>query len=169
MPERPPRKPPPWTPEIVRVTEDERGPDTDRVPVPLPEPLALGARSHARPKLGTPGAIAKAAPNLLDEVADLKRWSRMVVENQSKMALQLDGFGVTVNSRFDVFHEELAMLRQTVTGDHAPRLEKVELSLGQKAARGGAGLAMSLVVLPMLAEAVPKYAHVINKILEALQ
>jgi hypothetical protein len=164
MPERPPRKPPPWTPEIVRVTEDDR-PDTERVPVPLPGPLVL----PVRPKLGTPAGMSKTTPNLLDEVADLKRWSRIVVENQSKMAVQLDGFGVTVNQRFDIFHEELALLRQTVTGDHAPRLDKVELTLGQKAARGGAGLAMSLVVLPMLAEALPKYAHVINKILEALQ
>lgn len=165
MPERPPRKPPPWTPEIVRVTEDERGPDTDRVPVPLPDPLVL----PVRPRLGSRGGMAKTTPNLLDEVEDLKRWSRLVAENQAKMALQLDGHGTIINQRFDIFHEELALLRQTVTGDHAPRLEKVELTLGQKAARGGAGLAMSLVVLPMLADALPKYAHVINKILEALQ
>lgn len=159
MSERPPRKPP-WTPEIVRVPED-RGPDTERS---FPAPP-----THARPKLGSPGAIAKAAPNLLDEVADLKRWSRMVVENQSKMALQLDGFGVTVNSRFDVFHEELAMLRQTVTGDHAPRLEKVEATLGQKVAKHGGILAVAVVALPMVADALPRYKHLIDTIVGVLQ
>ncbi len=160
-----PRKPPPWTPEIVRVTEDERGPDTERVPVPLPEPLVL----RERPKLGSRGAMAKTTPNLLDEVADLKRWSRIVVENQSKMALQLDGYGTTVNQRFDIFHEELALLRATVTKDHAPRLEKVESTLGQKAAKGGGIAAVLLLALPMLADALPKYAHIINTITGALQ
>lgn len=159
MTERPPKKPPPWTPEIVRVKEDERGPDTERS-FPAPQP---------RPRLGTPAGLSKTTPNLLDEVADLKRWSRMVVENQSKMALQLDGFGQTVNQRFDIFHEELALLRQTVTGDHAPRIEKVEATLGQKVAKHGGILAVAVVGLPMLAEALPKYAHLINTILGVLQ
>ena len=88
---------------------------------------------------------------------------------QRKLALQLDGLGQTVNQRFDLFHEELALLRATVVGDHAPRLEAAEKTLGQKAAKGGGILAIVVIALPMLAEALPKYAHVFETILGVLQ
>jgi len=89
---------------------------------------------------------------------------REVRDTQRKMALQLDGFGQAMNRRFDLFHEELAMLRQTVTESHAPRLEKVEATLGQKAAKGGSIAALILVAAPLLAEALPKYASVFETI-----
>lgn len=88
---------------------------------------------------------------------------------QRKMALQLDGLGQTVNTRFDLFHEELALLRATVVGDHAPRIEAAEKTLGQKAAKGGGILAIVLIALPMLGEALPKYAHVFETILGVLK
>jgi len=89
---------------------------------------------------------------------------REVLATQRKMALQLDGFGQAMNRRFDIFHEELAMLRSTVMESHAPRIEKVETTLGQKAARGGGIAALILVAAPMLAEALPKYAAVFETI-----
>lgn len=94
---------------------------------------------------------------------------REILATQRKLALQLDGYGVTVNQRFDVFHEELAMLRATVLGDHAPRLETVEESVGVKAAKRGGLVALALVGLPMLAEALPKYRHLFETILGVLQ
>jgi hypothetical protein len=96
---------------------------------------------------------------------------REVLSTQRKMALQLDGFGQLINRRFDLFHEELALQRMSleaveglVKGNHAPRLDKVETTLGQKAARGGGIAALILVAAPMLAEALPKYAAVFDGI-----
>jgi len=89
---------------------------------------------------------------------------REVRDTQRKMALQLDGFGQAMNRRFYIFHEELAMLRQTVTESHAPRLEKVEATLGQKVAKRGGVVAAILVLAPMLADALPKYRSVIETI-----
>lgn len=87
-----------------------------------------------------------------------------VLETQRKMALQMDGFGQAMNRRFDIFHEELAMLRSTVMESHAPRIEKVEKTIGQKAAKGGSIVALLLVVAPILADALPKYRGVFDAI-----
>ncbi len=94
---------------------------------------------------------------------------REVLSTQRKMALQLDGFGQAMNRRFDIFHEELALLRTTVTGDHAPRLEKVEATMGQKVAKGGGIVGIIIVALPLLAEVLPKWASVFHSIGEFLQ
>lgn len=94
---------------------------------------------------------------------------REVLAVQRKMALQLDGFGQAMNRRFNIFHEELAMLRTTVTENHAPRLEKVEATMGQKVAKGGGVLGILLLAGPLLADALPKYRSLIESILGALQ
>jgi hypothetical protein len=92
-----------------------------------------------------------------------------VLATQRKMALQLDGFGQAMNRRFDIFHEELAMLRTTVHTDHAPRIDKVELTMGQKAARGGGLLGIAIVALPLLSDVLPKWKGLFDAILEALR
>jgi hypothetical protein len=94
---------------------------------------------------------------------------REVLAVQRKMALQLDGFGQSMNRRFDIFHEELAMLRTTVTENHAPRLEKVEATMGQKVAKGGGIVGIIIVALPLLAEVLPKWASVFESISRHLQ
>ncbi len=94
---------------------------------------------------------------------------REVLATQRKMALQLDGFGQAMNSRFDVLHEELAMLRQLVTTDHAPRITKVESTMGQKVAKGGGIVGIIIVALPLLAEVLPKWASVFQSVGEFLQ
>lgn len=170
-----PRRPPPRfprpvddEPEVTRVEEDPF-PLTERLPM-LPPP----------PKPPEPfKLIAGRPPSYVEFQAQLGEFTQKleavissqaaVLGVQRKMALQLDGLGVTVNERFDVFHQELALLRATVTGDHAPRLDKVESTLGQKAAKGGGIAAILLIALPMLADALPKYAHFINSILGVLQ
>ena len=53
-----------------------------------------------------------------------------VAAKQNKLVLMVDGLGVSMNQRFDVFHEELALLRATVTTDLAPRLGEVEKKTG---------------------------------------
>jgi hypothetical protein len=123
------------------------------------------------PPAGVSGRYLPPRPNepfqkLAQTPAELVREVR---DTQRKMALQLDGFGQAMNRRFDIFHEELAMLRQTVTESHAPRLEKVEATLGQKAAKGGGIVAIVLLAAPMLADAVPKYRWLFEAIAGALQ
>lgn len=138
--ERPPRPPRRPLPSL----RDDEVVEVDETP-----PIPLGGR-YVPPQ--TP--------------ADMMREMR---DTQRKMALQLDGFGQAMNRRFDIFHEELAMLRSTVTADHAPRIGKVEATLGQKAARGGGIVAAVLLVAPLLAEALPKYRSVIEAIAGAFQ
>lgn len=100
---------------------------------------------------------------------------RETLRVQRQMALQLDGFMSQVNTRFDgyenrvdVFHRELAMLRETVTGDHAPRIGKVEASIGQKVAKGGGILGLLIVAAPLIADALPKYRGLIEALIGAL-
>jgi len=66
--------------------------------------------------------------------------------------------------RKDLFHEELALqraelteIREVVQGEHAPRIDKVEKTLGQKVAKGGGIVGAVLVAAPLLADAWPKY------------
>lgn len=92
-----------------------------------------------------------------------------VLATQRKMALQLDGFGQLINRRLDLFHEELSLLRATVTGDHAPRLNQVESTLAQKMGKGARIGAIVLVAAPLLADALPKYRSVIEAIAGAFQ
>jgi len=108
--------------------------------------------------------------------------TRDILDLQRKMALQLDGFGQTMNRRFELFHQELALQRATgdetnarldsllalVKSDHAPRLDKVEASLGQKVARGGGLLGLVLVAAPLVVEAFPKYRALVEAIIGAL-
>lgn len=170
-----PRKPPPRfprpvrdEPEVTRVEEDPI-PLTERFPVipPPPRPIEPFRKLDGRP------------PSYVEFQAQLGDFSQKleavisteaaVLGNQRKLALQMDGLGVAVNARFDLFHEELALLRATVTGDHAPRLETVERSLGQKAARGGGIVAIIAIALPMLADALPKYRDLFDAIAGAFR
>jgi hypothetical protein len=146
------RKPPRY-PELVRVHEDD-SPPTDRVPLPMPPPQRLGLK----PIQGRGPSYVEIAAAISATQQQLASMASM----QNKMARQLDGHGVTINQRFDVFHQELAMLRATVLGDHAPRLDKVEQSTGAKVARGGGIGALILILAPMLADALPKYRHIIE-------
>lgn len=139
------RKPPPRFRRPSELLDDEV--------VEIP-PAGVSAR-HAPPRPLEPFAkIAQTQGDKLDRV----------LETQRKMALQMDGFGQAMNRRFDIFHEELAMLRSTVLADHGPRIGKVEKTLGQKAAKGGSIVALVLVVAPMLADALPKYRGVFDAI-----
>jgi hypothetical protein len=101
---------------------------------------------------------------------------REVLAVQRKMALQLDGFGQAMNRRFDIFHEELALqradtaaVRAIVETNHAPRLEKVEATMGQKVAKGGGILGIIVLALPLLADALPKYRWLFEAIAGAFQ
>lgn len=101
---------------------------------------------------------------------------REVLSTQRKMALQLDGFGQAMHRRFDLFHEELALqtaalaaVRKVVTADHAPRIDKVEKTLGQKVAKGGGIAGIVLLAAPLLADVLPKYRGLIEAITGAFQ
>lgn len=130
------------------MTDDQKKPPPPRPKWPRPvEPF----RNLTEP------AIERDLATRLDEVLASHR---EILATQRKLALQLDGHGNLVNQRFDVFHEELAMLRATVLADHEPRLGQVEQTLGVKAGKAGGIVALLVVVLPLLADALPKYRHV---------
>lgn len=146
-----PRKPPRFRrPSELRDDEVVEVPPTERVPV-FPPPRHEPFR--------------KIAPTMADVVATLDA----VVKTQRNHSLQIDGFGQAMNRRFDLFHEELAILRQTVTGDHAPRIAKVESTMGQKVAKGGGIVGILIVALPLLSEVLPKWATLFQSIGEYLQ
>lgn len=149
------KRPPPRFPRPSSPDDDEIAyvpPDTERSgakPLPGAEPF----------RLLTPPKWAVALESKVDDV----------YKRQGQMALQLDGYGSQMHQRFDVFHEELAMLRAVVTGDHAPRITKVESTLGQKVARGGGIVGIIIVALPLLSEVLPKWAGVFERIGSLLQ
>lgn len=123
--ERDRKKPPP----LRRVTESD-APDTEPVPVaafipppppPVREPFKLLHGREGRPaRLWTTGELGAAVEELGEQVDK-------VLSTQRQMARQTDGLILSLNSRFDVLHQELALLRHTVTEDHAPRLDNVEV------------------------------------------
>jgi hypothetical protein len=155
-------------PEVTRVEEDQV-PPTERLPVIPPPP-----RVPTEPFKLLPGRQASYV-EFQAQLGDFSQKLEAVISSeaavlgvQRKMALQLDGLGVAVNTRFDIFHEELALLRAQVVGDHGPRLDKVESTVGQKVAKGGGIVGIVLLALPMLAEALPKYRHIFEAIFGAL-
>ncbi len=167
------RKPPPRFPLPPR--------DEDIVEIPP---------THRGAKLPPHEPFRKLAPSLGDIGITLGE----VLAVQRKQALQLDGFGQAMNRRFDLFHEELALQRAdgqatrdtvaavyaVVTGDHAPRLdhievkvEEVERTTSQKAkaaamitARFGAWGSLALLAggfaLRALAKLYPQYGELIE-------
>lgn len=129
--------------------------DDEVVEVPPADPLPL-----LQPPRHEPFAkIARGQTEMMHEVLAVQR----------KMALQLDGFGQLMNRRFDLFHEELSMLRATVLANHEPRLGKVESSLAQKMGKGARIGAVILVAAPLLADALPKYRSVIEAVAGVFQ
>jgi hypothetical protein len=155
---RPPRGPFPSEPEVHVDTEPAPAPPAVRVPIIPPPPRvprepfrALdGGRSErtpAPPRMPTLGLIQ----------SDIAK----ILATQRKMAVQLDGFGTTVNSRFDLFHEELALLRATVTQDHAPRITRIERA--KQFAHGGARAAVATLAGGILAELWPQYEALIKR------
>lgn len=152
------RRKPPRFPRPVDVDLDEiyipPAPDTERSGPRMlpqqPEPF----------KLLAPPATA---------LRELGKAVEQVGKRQVQMASQIDGLGLVMRQRFDVLHEELALLRQVVTQDHAPRIDKVEDTLGQKMAKGGSVGAIIVVLLPLLSDVLPKWASVFERVGEFLQ
>lgn len=173
-PGRLPRFPRPVDPETVRVSED-KPPDTLKTWTP-PTPI-----EPFRALKGREASYTEIAAQLQGVGAAVGQ----VITTQKQQAQQLDGFGRLINERFDIFHRELALLRATVTGDHEPRLGKVEddvaevvkLTPKQKAKLGavitaklGAGGAVLLLVggpvLRAVSRAFPEYSELIDGILD---
>lgn len=153
-----PRRPR-WPPRTLSDDEIVEVPPTERVPV--------NPREYPPPRPREPFAkLVRTQGEAIDEILSVQR----------KMALQMDGFGGMMNRRFDLFHEELALQRtsidsieQLVRGNHAPRLDKVESTLGQKVAKGGGIVGLLIVALPLLSEVLPKWASVFERIGALLQ
>lgn len=136
--------------------ERKRPPPRPSYPRPVEPFKNLTEPSHVEV-----GAATKDIVTRLDEVLASHR---EILGTQRRHSLEIDAFGQVINRRFDVFHEELAMLRSTVMESHGPRIEKVEASLGQKAAKGGGIAALVVLAGPMLIEALPKYRAVIEAV-----
>lgn len=149
--------------------------DDEVVFVPETRPSPPRLPQYNRPSLGAriPDALEVMAKRL--EAVEQQGHASLAAQVntltlQRKMALQLDGFGVTINERFDIFHRELAMLRAVVTGDHAPRIADMEMKITPKRAAfiGGnvaAYGALAALVLRALGKAWPALGEVIEPIL----
>lgn len=145
------RKPPPRFRRPSELLDDEVVEIPPAPPAPDPDRLFPRSREPFNKLVQTPAETV-----------------REVLAVQRKLALQLDGLAQAMNRRFDIFHEELAMLRSTVTADHAPRIATVERTMGQKVAKGGGIVGIVLLAAPLLADALPKYRSLIEAILGAL-
>lgn len=157
---RPPRRPTllPQEEDVVFVPED--GPPITQRAVPRPPTL------HSRP-------VLRAVPGALDAQYTA------IQQHLSKMALQQDHVISTVNQRFDIFHEELALTRHDVSetarkldeltelvkDNHEPRLAKVEHTAAQALRRGGAYGGLMLLG-SVAAEAFPQWGALIRAVLQ---
>lgn len=181
--EKPPPRKPPLPHRVIRdISQDSEeiyippAPETERLPV-MPRPSKT-PRLEMMP--GRPPSYIEFAASLegfKTQVGSVSEQMAIVLATQRKMAVQLDGYGTTVNQRFDIFHKELAMLRATVTGDHAPRLDEVEgevqkVSKAQQARQamviGGkyAAYATAVAVIARLAgKAFPQFGEAIEGVL----
>jgi hypothetical protein len=171
-PRKPPRLP-------VRVTRDISGDvlDPDEVFVPPPPDTDRSGFIPKPPKAEEPFRLVTPPrrADLGEQIAD-------VLKTQRQMALQLDGYGSALNQRFDLFHEELAIVRhdqarlvELVEKDHAPRIDAVEKTVQQKAKgfalKGGkyaAYLTAGSVLARLVAKAYPQFGDAIESFLGAL-
>lgn len=165
------RRPPPRFPRLP-ADDDEivEVPPTERVP----RTPSLRPREPFQKLVTTPS----------ETIADILALVR-------KQALQLDGFGQLINRRFELFHQELALMRADiselhalVTTNHGPRLDGVEskvekLTPKQKAklagvitaklgAYGTGALFFGGLALRALGRVYPDYAELIDGILESV-
>lgn len=191
----PPRFPRPGDPELVRVREDD-APETQREvirPPPPREPFrVVKGRIETIPELGD--RIAAIGVKLDDVTADVRGISTTqaaILGVQRNMALQVDGLGSIVNQRAQLLHEELALLRAVVTGDHEPRLkdaeqevqklsaaEKVKVAATTAVAATGKGaawtgkyasyLTLAAVALRLVAKRWPEFGTVVDELLGGL-
>ncbi len=185
----PPRFPRPGDPEVVRVTEDD-APTTERVTVPPAPPARQLQKTLSGVTLGTVKPDGKTQLEVLkgrdssfielsaqmsanqSALASVIAGQEMVLSLQRKQGLQIDGLGSIVNQRFDILHKEVAILRATLMGDHAPRLEAVEKTTAQKA-KGAALLGGKYTIVVLIGGAVlrgvgkafPQFGDLIEAIL----
>lgn len=161
------RKPP----RFPRPTDIERGPETERsgfIPPPprTPrEPFRLLSVDEA------PRASWLIPAEFRDQIQKLLAGHNQILVHQRKMAQQLDGYGVVVNERFDVFHRELAMLRALVAKNDE-RLDGVERTLGQKVVAVGGAVGKGAVYTllgGLLVKVFPEYAELIGGLLGLLR
>lgn len=148
--------------------------DDEVVFVPETRPSPPRLPQYNRPALGAriPEALEMLAKRL--EAVEQQGHAALAAQVntltlQRKLALQLNGFGVTINERFDIFHRELAMLRATVTGDHAPRIADMEKKLTPKQAAliGGKYTGVALL-LGLVARAAGKVWPQFNETIESV-
>lgn len=131
---------------------------------PVPEPFALiKGRESSYVELS-------AQLNALgSQIAD-------VLGRQNRAALVLDALGRDMHQRFDVLHEETALIRAKLSGDIEPRVKAVEARTpAQKAGtaalitgKWASYLTLAAVVARMLAKQFPEYTEAIEGLLGAL-
>lgn len=164
------RKPPPrvvtrdvsFDPDEIYIPP---APDTERVPQMIP-------KSPRLPRTHEPFQLLKGREasyvELSAQISEVRQLTSETLAVQRKMVLQTDHLGQVINQRFNIFHEELSLLRATVVADHGPRLDKVELSLTDKVKATGSVLgkaSMFTLLGGILTEAFPQYARLIGQLL----
>lgn len=174
----PPRKPSKSHPELVLIGEDDV-PETERVAVPPPAPVKEPFRlliGKPVPKMPTMAELGASVGSLQTAIGHIGASVMETFELQRKLGRQHDGLAQAVNMRFDLFHEELAILRHTLVENHEPRIKDVEeATMSQRAARaarvGGVAIArgsvsgvLFLVALKVIAARWPWLAQLLDGI-----
>jgi hypothetical protein len=163
------KRKPPRFPRPVKHEDDTEPPPTERVPVLPPPP-----RTPREPfRLLTVDEVPRPSwlipADFREQIQKILAGHNQILTTQRNMALQLDGYGKAVNERFNIFHQELALLRAMVVESDG-RLDKVELTLAQKATAVGGALTKGAALTflgGIITEYWPQYARFIAGILKA--
>jgi len=106
---------------------------------------------------------------LSERLARLELNSDLTLKRLQQHALMIDGFGSTINRRFDVLHEEAALLRAYVAnGKGDTVLPPPKVTARQAAVLTGkyaSYVTMAAVVLRMAAKLFPQYGDAIDSVL----
>lgn len=147
--------------------------DDDKTP-PFPYGIITGGRDASGV---APPRVGPTMAQIADNLGTINRTQSDIAKRQQQMALMVDGFIGGLNRRFDVLHEELALLRATMpqpandNGEHANDNGEHVFPLQRKRAVlpfpvKVAGVAVPLaVVLRLLGKHIPEYEQTIDVVL----
>lgn len=120
-PPPPPRKPPP---PLTLITDGDVS-DTERLPAPEAPPRMPEPFRRLRDTSKQPATIREFA----ERVYSCEAAARENLALQRKLALEMDGVITAVNTRFNIFHQELALLRSEVVRVETGVDDKIDVAI----------------------------------------
>lgn len=131
------RPPPPPPSRLTLITEDDIATDTERLPAPPAPPRMPEPFRRLRDTAKQPATLRE----LAERVYSCEAAARETLALGRKLGLEMDGLVTAVNTRFNIFHQELSLLRHDVTrveagvGDAVDVAIEERLPLSQRAKR----------------------------------